>query len=54
MDPARRAGSAYFKSTDGHYGVWAFSLRRLNLQVLEVAGEGGGYVASRVNEGSEC
>ncbi|MCJ1320142.1 hypothetical protein MMC15_005480 [Xylographa vitiligo] len=29
-------GSAYFKSTDGHQGQWKFSLRRLNLQVLDV------------------
>lgn len=28
-------GSAYFKSTDGHHGQWAFSLRRLNLQVFD-------------------
>lgn len=33
---SRKAGSAYFKSTDGHHGQWAFSLRRLNLQVLDV------------------
>lgn len=40
--PEFKAGSAYFKSTDGHHGQWAFSLRRLNLQVLEVIGEHGG------------
>ena len=28
--------SCYFKSTDGHVGTWAFSLKRLNLQVLDV------------------
>lgn len=33
---SRKAGSAYFKSTDGHHGQWSFSLRRLNLQVLDV------------------
>lgn len=43
--PASKAGSAYFKSTDGHHGEWSFSLRRLNLQVLDVVGENGGYVA---------
>lgn len=32
----RKVGSAYFKSTDGHTGQWAFSLRRLNFQVLDV------------------
>ena len=44
IPPADKAGSAYFKSTDGHHGQWAFSLRRLNLQVLDVVGEHGGYV----------
>ncbi|KAK0336592.1 tRNA A64-2'-O-ribosylphosphate transferase [Friedmanniomyces endolithicus] len=45
IPPERKAGSAYFKSTDGHFGEWAFSLRRLNLQVLDVLGQYGGYVA---------
>ena len=27
--------STYFKSTDGHVGTWAFSLKRLNLHLLE-------------------
>ncbi|KAG0637505.1 tRNA A64-2'-O-ribosylphosphate transferase [Tuber brumale] len=36
--------SAYFKSTDGHPGQWGFSLRRLNLHVLERAGRCGGVV----------
>lgn len=40
--PARKAGSVYFKSTDGHFGQWAFSLRRLNFQVLDVMHEDGG------------
>ncbi|KAK7534335.1 tRNA a64-2'-o-ribosylphosphate transferase-like protein [Phyllosticta citribraziliensis] len=35
----RKTASAYFKSTDGHMGEWSFSLRRLNVQVLEVAGK---------------
>ena len=34
----RKAGSAYFKSTDGHHGKWGFNLRRLNLQVLDIVG----------------
>ncbi|TKA22645.1 hypothetical protein B0A50_07654 [Salinomyces thailandicus] len=42
--PASKAGSAYFKSTDGHHGEWSFSLRRLNLQVLDVVGENGGCI----------
>jgi len=51
IPPDRKAGSAYFKSTDGHFGQWAFSLRRLNLQVLDVLGEYGGYVAG---DGVSC
>jgi tRNA A64-2'-O-ribosylphosphate transferase len=37
-----KKGSAYFKSTDGHFGQWSFSLRRLNLQVLDLVGQHGG------------
>ncbi|KAF7289305.1 Initiator tRNA phosphoribosyl transferase [Mycena indigotica] len=32
----------YFKSTDGHYNAWRFSLRRPNLHLLPVAAENGG------------
>ena len=39
IDPALKAGSAYFKSTDGHTGQWKFSTRRLNLHLLELIGE---------------
>jgi tRNA A64-2'-O-ribosylphosphate transferase len=42
--PEKKAGSAYFKSTDGHSGQWSFSLRRLNLQVLEIVGEHSGAI----------
>lgn len=35
-------GGVYFKSTDGHAGQWKFSLRRLNLGVLDVVAEHGG------------
>lgn len=42
IDPARKAGSAYFKSTDGHTGQWKFSSRRLNLHLLEMIGENDG------------
>lgn len=42
IDPSRKNGSAYFKSTDGHAGQWSFSLRRLNLQVLDVVADAGG------------
>lgn len=44
VSSGRKQGSAYFKSTDGHTGQWAFSLRRLNLQVLEVVQAYGGYI----------
>lgn len=44
IPPDRKAGSAYFKSTDGHFGQWDFSLRRLNLQVLGIVGKHGGAV----------
>ncbi|BDD59518.1 hypothetical protein MPDQ_007281 [Monascus purpureus] len=39
-----KAGSVYFKSTDGHTGQWDFSFRRLNLQLLPVAREHGGCI----------
>lgn len=38
IPPERKAGSAYFKSTDGHMGQWEFSLRRLNVQLLDLIG----------------
>ena len=34
VEPARKRGSAYFKSTDGHERAWKFSTRRLNLHLL--------------------
>lgn len=43
IDPARKGGSAYFKSTDGHQSVWKFSSRRLNLHLLEIVGANDGY-----------
>nr|POE56533.1 trna a64-2'-o-ribosylphosphate transferase [Quercus suber] len=46
VPPSARAGSVYFKSTDGHFGQWSFSLRRLNLQILNGVGQRGGYVQS--------
>jgi tRNA A64-2'-O-ribosylphosphate transferase len=44
IPPDRKVGSAYFKSTDGHFGQWDFSLRRLNLQVLSIVGKHEGAV----------
>jgi tRNA A64-2'-O-ribosylphosphate transferase len=34
--------TCYFKSTDGHIGTWNFSLKRLNLPVLQIASKRGG------------
>ncbi|KAL3427890.1 tRNA a64-2 -o-ribosylphosphate transferase [Phlyctema vagabunda] len=42
--PNHKAGSAYFKSTDGHTGVWKFSSRRLNLHLLEIIGKNDGCI----------
>jgi tRNA A64-2'-O-ribosylphosphate transferase len=39
IDPKDKGGSAYFKSTDGHTGVWKFSSRRLNLHLLDIVGK---------------
>jgi len=44
IDPAHKGGSAYFKSTDGHTGVWKFSLRRLNLHLMDIIGANDGCV----------
>ena len=44
IDPEKKAGSVYFKSTDGHTGVWKFSLRRLNLHLLDIVGRNDGLV----------
>lgn len=46
IPPGKKAASAYFKSTDGHFGKWAFSLRRLNVQILETIGPAGGCVSN--------
>ena len=34
--------TAYFKSTDGHYGHWSFSTSRLNMHVATLAAQKGG------------
>ncbi|TGO82366.1 hypothetical protein BPOR_0848g00010 [Botrytis porri] len=44
IDPTKKGGSAYFKSTDGHTGVWKFSSRRLNLHLLEIIGKYDGCI----------
>ena len=48
IPPEQKAGSAYFKSTDGHWGQWSFSTRRLNLQILGIIGRYGGSVNVRI------
>jgi hypothetical protein len=50
IPPDQKSGSAYFKSTDGHAGQWAFSVRRLNLDLLDIVAENHGYV----NKGIEA
>lgn len=37
-------GTAYFKSTDGHANTWNFSLRRLNLNIVEAAANSKGII----------
>lgn len=39
------AQSVYFKSTDGHNGKWDFSLKRMNLHILEMTFASGGLVS---------
>lgn len=43
VPPDKKAGSVYFKSTDGHFGQWTFSKRRLNLHLLDIINRSGGY-----------
>ena len=45
IPPDHKGGSAYFKSTDGHTGVWKFSSRRLNLHLLKIIEQNDGLVA---------
>ena len=44
IEPKRKDGSAYFKSTDGHTGAWSFSTRRLNIHLLESIGKHDGCI----------
>jgi len=52
IDPKIKGGSAYFKSTDGHTGVWKFSLRRLNLHLLGIIGPNDGYALAMLKCGT--
>lgn len=38
VHPTNRKTTCYFKSTDGHTNNWGFSMRRLNLHLLDVVG----------------
>jgi tRNA A64-2'-O-ribosylphosphate transferase len=38
------AETVYFKSTDGHYGKWDFSLKRTNLHILSLIGKNKGII----------
>ncbi|KAJ9631727.1 tRNA A64-2'-O-ribosylphosphate transferase [Taxawa tesnikishii (nom. ined.)] len=52
IPPSRKEQSAYFKSTDGHISQWSFSLRRLNLQVLDtIAGHEGCIIIDSTRRG---
>ncbi|KZT05396.1 initiator tRNA phosphoribosyl transferase [Laetiporus sulphureus 93-53] len=45
VDPAiAREETAYFKSTDGHFGNWSFNLRRPNLHLLSIIACEGGMI----------
>jgi len=44
ISPETKVESAYFKSTDGHTGQWAFSMRRLNFQLLDIIESNRGFV----------
>lgn len=44
IPPTSKAGSAYFKSTDGHAGQWKFSTRRLNLHLLDTISQRDGCI----------
>jgi tRNA A64-2'-O-ribosylphosphate transferase len=45
--------SCHFKSTDGHVGSWLFSLKRLNLQVIEKAITHNGCIIIDASVGKE-
>ncbi|KAF1812078.1 tRNA a64-2'-O-ribosylphosphate transferase [Eremomyces bilateralis CBS 781.70] len=44
IPPSLKSASAYFKSTDGHFAQWSFSLRRLNLPLLGLLPHHGGAI----------
>lgn len=54
VPPDLKAGSAYFKSTDGHAGSWSFSLRRLNLHLLPLIGRHNGCIVVDSTRRGKC
>lgn len=42
INPKDKQGSAYFKSTDGHERAWKFSLRRLNMHLVDMVEDNDG------------
>lgn len=44
VPPDIRGGECYFKSTDGHTGQWSFSLKRINLHLLQLIEEAHGLI----------
>ncbi|RFU73009.1 trna a64-2 -o-ribosylphosphate transferase [Trichoderma arundinaceum] len=44
IQPEKKDGSAYFKSTDGHERAWKFSTRRLNLHLIDVIEQNDGII----------
>ncbi|KAF7732014.1 hypothetical protein EC973_007119 [Apophysomyces ossiformis] len=45
IDPTeRQVFSAYFKSTDGHMGLWDFNIRRNNLHLMDIIAAHGGCI----------
>ena len=37
--PSKLHATSHYKSTDGHYGTWAFSMSRLNLNIIKLLEE---------------
>ncbi|KAI8885014.1 initiator tRNA phosphoribosyl transferase [Backusella circina FSU 941] len=50
----KKAYSAYFKSTDGHMGIWEFNIRRNNLHLLPIlAHHQGGIIVDSTRKGKK-
>ncbi len=52
---AHAHATAYFKSTDGHYGEWQLSMARLNAHLLPLlVEEGGALLVDVTRRGRRC